>query len=710
MSIKWDKIINLDDLHQCSREWERNFVNILDKHAPFKHRKVRNNYALYIDHELRQKMFLRDLYKKKHSKYGDANDWITYKNLKNECNVMINSKRKSYFSQKLHEAKGDSKETWRVLNSALGRRSKTTNINSLKADNDNEVTCHKDIANILNTHFATVSDKVLQESGCRLTLSEFQELRHGSSISPLDYLSHIGYEGEPFKFRQITVEDIIRSASTLKNSKSGELPSKFLKDAIDVVAPSLAVIFNRSFKEGIFPDNLKVARICPINKGKGSKSDLDKFKANSVLSVVARLFEKLVHDQLLKHLDKYLYSNQSGFRPRHSTETSLLNATNQLFLNIDRGQYNVAVFIDLRKAFDTVNHNILLCKLWHYGIRGTELRWFKSYLSHRHQYCSVSGHASDFTLVTNGIPQGSSLGPLLFLVYVNDLPNAVHYSQTGMYADDTGLYAAGFSISEIETSLNKDLSRLCLWLHANKLSINSVKSKFMLIASPHSVSKLTDHEKPHIKILGKFIEQVSSIDCLGMMVDQFLRWDKHVGALSKKISSAISSLKIAGFLPSKALINIYYSIVESKLRYCNTVWGNCNLSLKRKLQNLQNRAVRIVSKDYSSPVEEVFTNLKLLNVQQLIDLDTAILIYKSQHKLTPQYISDMFVPSGVVHSHNTRHSVNGLFIPHCKSTYGSRCFVQIGSRLWNNIPNDVQTAKSVDTFKSGFRNYLLQRE
>ena len=197
------------------------------------------------------------------------------------------------------------------------------------------------------------------------------------------------------------------------------------------------------------------------------------------------------------------------------------------------------------------------------------------------------------------------------------------------------------------------MSRLCLWLNANKLSINAVKSKFMLIASPHSVSKLANHEKSHIKILGKFIEQVSSMDCLGTTVDQFLRWDKHVGALSKRISSAISSLKIAGFLPSKVLINIYYSLVESTLRCCNTVLGNCNLSLKRKLQNLRNRAVRIVLKDYSSPVEEVFTNLKLLNVQQLIDLDTATLICKSQHNLTPQYISDMFAPSGVVHSHNT---------------------------------------------------------
>ena len=138
-----------------------------------------------------------------------------------------------------------------------------------------------------------------------------------------------------------------------------------------------------------------------------------------------------------------------------------------------------------------------------------------------------------------------------------------------------------------------------------------------------------------MQLRAKFFEQVSSIDYLGMAMDQFLRWDKHVGALSKKISSAISFIKIVGFLRSKALLNIYQSLVESKLRYCNTVWGNCNLSLKSKLQNLQKRAVRIVSKDYSSPVEEVSTNLKLLNVQQLIDFDTATLIYTSQHNLTP---------------------------------------------------------------------------
>ena len=215
-------------------------------------------------------------------------------------------------------------------------------------------------------------------------------------------------------------------------------------------------------------------------------------------------------------------------------------------------------------------------------------------------------------LLNISTPQGSSLGPLLFLVYVNDIPNAVHDSLTGMYADDTGLYSMGPSISAMEETMNRDLSKLCCWLLANKLSINAVKSKFMVIASPHNMSKLVD--KPEIKVLGKSLEQVTGIDYLGMTVDQYLRWDKHVRALGKMLKSAISSVKTVSCLPTSALVNIYHSLVESKLCYCNTVYENCNLASKDKLQILQNRAVRVISKNYTSPIEQVFTERKLLNV------------------------------------------------------------------------------------------------
>ena len=222
-----------------------------------------------------------------------------------------------------------------------------------------------------------------------------------------------------------------------------------------------------------------------------------------------------------RHLERFLYVHQSGFRSKHSSETSLLNTTNQLCLNIDRSQYNIVVFIDLHKAIDTVNSDILLCKLYHYGIKNTEMKWFKSYLSNRRQCCSIPGHDSKFSCVTTGILQGSSLSPLLFLVYVNDLPNAVRDSLTGMYANDTSLYSTGPSISAMEETMYRDLLKLFFWLLANKLSTNTVKIKFMVIAPPYNMSKLAD--KPEIKVLGTSLEQVTSIDYPGMTMDQYLR-------------------------------------------------------------------------------------------------------------------------------------------------------------------------------------------
>ena len=213
LNTDWTRILGLKDIHQCSREWERKSVDLLNKHAPFKHRNVRNTYAPYIDNELKQKMFCGDLFKKKHSKYKDPNDWTQYKRIKNELNVELKNKIKALlFSEKLEHSMGDSKEIWKILNSALGRRSKTTYINSLVSDKGDEVTCPNELSNILNNHFATITDKVPIESETDYHKLDNGDFQQWSILSPLDYVSKIRYDGTLFQSIRITADDILRNA------------------------------------------------------------------------------------------------------------------------------------------------------------------------------------------------------------------------------------------------------------------------------------------------------------------------------------------------------------------------------------------------------------------------------------------------------------------------------------------------------------------
>ena len=319
-------------------------------------------------------------------------------------------------------------------------------------------------------------------------------------------MSFIPKQQKPLKFQLITQDKIIRCISKVKNSKPGKIATKFVKDSTEITAPMLSIIFKKSISLGIFPNNLKIGKVCPIYKAKGSKSDPDNYRPITVLSVIARLFEKLIHEQLFPYFNDYLYKNQSGFRLKYSTQTALLNTSNQWLIKIDKGEYNLAVFLDLRKAFDTVNHNVLLLKLESYGILGIELKWFKSYLSDRQQYCSVNDHVSALASVKAGIPQGSSLGPLLFLTHMNDLPCALEKNEPDIYADDTGVFVSGRDTRTLEENVNLDLQHVFSWLHANKLTLNTLKCKYMILGSSYNLSHI--NYIPNINIQGHIIERV----------------------------------------------------------------------------------------------------------------------------------------------------------------------------------------------------------
>ena len=289
------------------------------------------------------------------------------------------------------------------------------------------------------------------------------------------------------------VHKLLTKIDEKKSVGLDKIPSKLLKIAADIVAPSLTAIFTASINTGIFPNEWKESRVSPVYKS-GARNDPSNYRPISVIPVIAKIFEKIVYDQLYEYLNNYnfLTTCQSGFRSLHSTLTALLEATNSWSVNIDNGLINGVVFIDLKKAFDTIDHNVILKKLRNYGVDLNSLKWFESYLTNRTQKCRVNDHLSKTNPVTCGVPQGSNLGPLLFLIYINDLPNCLKCATPRMFADDTSISYAANSMDELQSVVNSELENLHKWLNTNKLSLNIAKTEFMIIGSRQRVSAMDD--------------------------------------------------------------------------------------------------------------------------------------------------------------------------------------------------------------------------
>ena len=400
------------------------------------------------------------------------------------------------------------------------------------------------------------------------------------------------------------------------------------------VIESLCDIFNLSIATGIFPGSWKIARVAPIFKS-GQTNDRSNYRPISVLPFVSRVFEKLIYNQLYDYLDrnKLLFSKQSRFRSLHSVVTCLLKCTNDWYLDMDKGQYTSMIFVDLKKAFDTVNHEILLKKLEKYGVIGFENAWFASYLCNRRQFCRVNGVSSGLDDINCGVPQGSCLGPLLFMIYINDLPLSLQSCEVTMYADDTTLSHSSKNITDLNENLNRDLCNLKQWLQGNKLSLNLIMTQAMVVGSRPNFKKISDKkvQPPTFVIDDSQIEIVEKAKYFGVQLDQHLVWDEHARYVCTKVSRALRFLKYAKkLLPQETLSHIYRGIVEPYFRYCSSVWGSCGETRLLTLQKLQNRAARIATNSsYVASADALIDKLNWPAISECIKRETATMVYKS---------------------------------------------------------------------------------
>lgn len=642
-----------------------------------------NNILLSLIHKKEK------LYAKSKCKDSSLDTKLQYKKICNEVTKLKRELHKQYVANKLNNVQSI-KSIWEISDDLLGRNKvKSNNIPCLHY-NDSTIDNPKEIANVFNNHFVNVAKNLAD----RIPLS-----------SAYTY-THLNVPNS-FFFTPTNNVEISNTLNKLKNSGSLDvdgLTNKLLKRIATHVIQNLTDLVNLSLENGVVPDGAKIAKVIPIYK-QGSKTQPTNYRPISILPVFSKILENVVKSRLTQYLCniKFFSKAQYGFVKNSSTLSIATDTVSYLQDAMDSGQLGGALFIDLKKAFDTVDHSILLYKLEMIGVRGLCLDWFKSYLTNRQQYTRINNVNSTIASVTIGVPQGSVLGPLLFIIYINDISYINLKGTIKLYADDTAILYKGKTESDVIIAMQHDINKIILWMYLNRLSVNAEKTKGMLFHSHLHTSRI-----PYNLTLGSNkVEIVNSYKYVGLVLDSCLSWNMHVTNISNKLLPIISIFHRLKYLnlPDNLCKNLYYAFIHSRLSYMNVIWSSCNDTLLRRLEILQNRSLRtLFNLPFQYNRHSMYLSLKILPLHLEIDNACLILIYKIINHKTHSNIS--LLNCSDIHNHNLRrpHNIHTLSIS--TTRFGTKNIIRRCVQLYNLLPNKTKLCISTNSYKKEVKKYL----
>ena len=478
-----------------------------------------------------------------------------------------------------------------------------------------------------------------------------------------------------------------------------------------------STIDNQSINFSFLKRTLKVSRVTPIDKG-GDAVDPSNFSPIARLYSFAQIFEKLVYSQVLTYIEKYdiLDKFQFGFRKGRSTEQAIVEISENLKKAIDNNLYTCGVFLDFAKAFDTVNHQILLKKLETYGIRGIPLKWFTSYLFNRQQCVSLNSVESSKQTMKCGIPQGSSLGPLLFLLYINDISNCSDKLNFRIFADDTNVFASSPSIRDLEKLINEELAKIKEWCDLNKLSINIKKTNYMIVKSPKKKSGNINIKLPNKDGNSDIIEKKDHIKYLGVLLDKKLSWKHHIAYVCSRLArnTGIFS-KLRHYMSLAQLKQLYYSLVHPYISYAILAWGSGVKTQIKQVQTKQNTVIRTIffATTRGKNTENAFPLMNLidiLTVTSIFKLQALKFVHRWHSKALPNIFENYFQYANDIHSHNARYASNKNFYkPRTRTNIGKQSVSSIVVDLWQDPPTSLKNLNTF-TFPGKVKEFLLKTQ
>ena len=681
-----NKFITEKLANQATEELTNVIKTTLDKHAPLIQifPKEKKDYIPWYNDELRIKIKTKKELLKDSRTYGKKIFEDRLKKITNAITYLKKILKQKYILEELEKAGDDPKKIWKILNFLIGKND-TPDIVEPESLNPEKV-------NYYNRYFATVGYEIQKELN----------INH-------NFKNEKTFNFEPFKFENETVENVEKIIDKIKTDVAtgiDGIPSKIIKQAKTVISPFLAKIINISFETQTFPDILKNAIIKPIHK-KDDKNDISNYRPISILPVISKIFERATLNQLLTFFEKnFLISGlQHAYQKNHGTVTCLFELMNEIYELIDKKFKVAIVSLDLSKAFDTINHELLLTKLRSFNLGANSIDFLNSYLTNRTQICKFSKYISTEEKIKSGVPQGSILGPFLFLCFVNDLPNVfVNMCKFMAYADDTQLLVFDKNLDNLKNKVENVIEVAQKWYNANGMKNNSSKSEVLVISTKKTDKTLVEVVENGDK---KIVKSKNWIKVLGVYIDHMLSWSKQIGMVKKRATNIIRKIhRINKFLPLKLKLTLYNTLIVPVFNYADIIWGGCNKKQAKRLQVSQNFAVRsILGKGKYDSGKKALRELNMLNLEQRRVVHESVFAHKGLSDNLPKNIQNrykLYLPKL-----STRRSKNQKFnIPRHNLSKFKKSPIYRTIKSWYKAPVNLPFGK-IKPHKSGFQKHLL---